>query len=311
MKINFMSFNNIFFIVPWNKYLLMIFILLYLLNSECHSDYLDSNKVFISIISVTHLNDGGSLDTVVGFASNTRKFLPKQILWGKDTTDNGIPDSLKVQKTIIEYPEWLYISGACSIDDFNNDTMTDILLVIWGKLQVDSLNLKDTSTSITIFGRRGLDTINNINITSLDSFQTSPVSSIKMRIGKEFTESRIRDLSYRPSYVLEDIHVQDTSSNPPRIPAEQENDDIQCIKVYPNPAQNLVNIEITKQKPGLYEIKFFSVEGFQLYDYCRKVTTNKDLRETINIESLSSGLYFVRIDRNKEMIGIFKLIIIR
>ncbi|WP_121665913.1 BspA family leucine-rich repeat surface protein [Mesonia aquimarina] len=63
------------------------------------------------------------------------------------------------------------------------------------------------------------------------------------------------------------------------------------ISLYPNPTQNILNIE-TKNKAEIKKLKLFNLNGIQI----ETVVNNK---KQLNVENLSNGIYFIKITTNQ------------
>lgn len=291
--------------------LILIFILNSIFISYSHASFVDSANVYKTVLNVTKFNDDAVKDTIIAVADYHLKYLPKSIIWGKDTTDNGIPDSLKVPETLIIYPNWNDLTGAVMIDKLNQDSLFDIILILWGKTSTDTSNIKDTATAIVIFGRRGLDTLQYLNIANLDSFQILPFVAMKLRIGHEFTNAKVRDMSYQTSYQFNKIDLNiDTASVPPPIINIMEAEESAQIKIYPNPAVYYTDIEINLIKPGKYYIQICDINGKTLKEQTISSEKTGDLINRINLTDFASGSYIIRVFTEQKHIGSYQIILV-
>lgn len=291
-------------------FLTVFFMLFY--TGSLKADNLDSTNVYKAILKVANLNNDRTQDTIVGVADSRLKFLPKYIRWGKDTSDHSIPDSLKLAQTNISYPEWIDFTGVCMLDYINQDTLLDIVLVLWGTLDTSSQQPMDTSIALVIFGKHGLNTISQINISDIDTFQIQPFVAMKLRMGHELTNSIVRDMSYKASYELNDINLDvDTSSHPPPgITDKQADDKKPDIRIYPNPAIYYTNVELNNIPPGTYRIQIISMQGSLLNEQQITSETRGGLIKQIVLSDIASGSYLLRIFGDNKIIGDFPIIVL-
>ncbi len=74
--------------------------------------------------------------------------------------------------------------------------------------------------------------------------------------------------------------------------------------IYPNPAQDILNININDQELAQYRVTVFDIYG--------KVYIDKSLQESyIDLSGLSNGIYFIRLSDNKSISTTKKFIIVR
>lgn len=71
------------------------------------------------------------------------------------------------------------------------------------------------------------------------------------------------------------------------------------LNIYPNPTNGIINISGINDFENI-EIQIFSLEG-------KQITNQKIFQNSINIESLNSGIYFVKISKNLEQIRMQKI----
>lgn len=68
-----------------------------------------------------------------------------------------------------------------------------------------------------------------------------------------------------------------------------------CFNIYPNPGTDIVNISHFANNAALFDIKMFNITGAQVASWQYKSQTVGNIVFELNIESLSSGLYFVNL----------------
>ena len=75
---------------------------------------------------------------------------------------------------------------------------------------------------------------------------------------------------------------------------EIQNNKLEALKVYPNPAKENFNVEMPKQITGETNFYLYDIQGRNVFD---KKSSN--LIETINIENLSKGIYILKVENEK------------
>jgi hypothetical protein len=79
--------------------------------------------------------------------------------------------------------------------------------------------------------------------------------------------------------------------------------------IYPNPAQDIINITFESKLRGIYNVSIFDQSG----RFVKKMNYNANLGvnniTAIDITSLSSGTYFVRLENGNQVIGGDKFIV--
>jgi len=263
--------------------------------------------MYKAIVFIDHLNLDLAVDTVVAVAGREKNFKPKYIHWGKDTT-SSMPDSLKVPVTSIIYPRWMEFRSTCSFETITTDTLYDMIFIMWGKVAVDSVTTKDTATALCLFGKEGLDTLGFIDLTLIDTILTAPYIAIKLKMLENFGNPKIRDFSYRPSYEFYDIIDTALIDNPiAEIPEEPK----PYIKVYPNPAMYYTNVELNQIAPGNYILTLINLIGEEVGSQQAQVYSKTSIREVLDLQPVSSGVYYLRITTGNKLIGTYPVIISR
>ncbi len=86
---------------------------------------------------------------------------------------------------------------------------------------------------------------------------------------------------------------------------EEINDNAHQINVYPNPSNDLINIEYKKEHKDMI-IELFDVQGRKLVS---KEMKNNETKKQINLNSFSIADYFLRIStKDGELLKTFKII---
>lgn len=152
-------------------------------------------------------------------------------------------------------------------------------------------------------------TIQNINITRLQAgydyvLPTSSVNTLRA-LSTTFLPDRVyartllvqmRDTLFEP----EEIEDLDERSS-----ADYEVSTDSRIKIWPNPTNNLLNIDLGTlwQENKLHTISIVNVSGKELFN-----STLNSFETEVNISSIPSGFYFIQFKLNNEIIAVEKLI---
>src|SRR5690606_18192332 len=86
----------------------------------------------------------------------------------------------------------------------------------------------------------------------------------------------------------------------------KEVQNVQNFKLYPNPAQNLLHLEYNHKLSGNESLIIYNMKGEQVYK-----TRLEEQSQTINIESLSNGLYFYNFSLNGNVLSYGKIVVVR
>jgi uncharacterized protein len=81
---------------------------------------------------------------------------------------------------------------------------------------------------------------------------------------------------------------------------------VQNFKLYPNPAQNFLHLECNHKLSGNESLIIYNIKGEQVYK-----TGIEEQSQTINIESLSNGLYFYNFSFNGNVLNYGKIVVVR
>ena len=275
--------------------------------SKLEATPIDSNSLYMTTLFIGHINTNKSIDTIIGKAGYDRKFIPRYILWGSDTTNNDYPDSLKLKRTDIIYPNWYSLKVKLNVDFLNSDTLNDMMFIMWGKLMIDSANYKDTVKSLVIFGQKGLDTLHTINISQMDTLQIEPFIAMKLRMGTDLTDCQIRDFSYKPSYIINKINTDNYQQGGTNSIIDKI---LPSVKIYPNPAIYYTNLELNQIKPGKYKIEIISLNGVLIEIQQFENQRVEKITSVLNLQNLATGIYYLKISTDNELIGTYPLIIV-
>lgn len=96
-----------------------------------------------------------------------------------------------------------------------------------------------------------------------------------------------------------------SATNPLKFGLFDDNPFSKRINVYPNPSNGLFNIEYTGKSETNISIEIMSVTGNMVY--LRELSGTDNIQETIDLQHISKGVYFLRI-KEKSNISTFKII---
>ncbi|HRP03088.1 MAG TPA: T9SS type A sorting domain-containing protein [Candidatus Kapabacteria bacterium] len=271
---------------------------------------LDSNHIFQTIIDIYDYNDDQSLDTLIGKSNLDMIFVPTKIIWGKDTTVHPNPITYpKVIFTSFNYSQWENLNVSFMFGKFNRDTISDIIFISSGKIRIDSVTTKDTSTAIILFGQCGLDTISDINLNTILMNQSFPYKARHLVHGNDFRNCELRGEPYRTYYELPKID--DVLIPPPLFkhacPGCGEQIKI-TANIYPIPSKNNINIEFNGLEQGEYQIQIVDLTGRLILE--KKFIVNHAFhKENIFFKDILTGTYLMLLSNEERTIHSQKFLI--
>ncbi len=258
---------------------------------------------------IGHLNVDSYPDTVYGVADRGARALPVSIAWGiGPATKQG---SSKNHRTEIRYPKWATLGGSVAIQRLNSDdTLSDLCIYLWGTYK-QGAKTRDTMRVLAIFGQSNLDRVPEIRLKNIDGFQTEPFIAMDLRADSEFVKPAVRDMSGKRSYELKQIRLGekiDTSrTKPPVAPPAPS----YTVRVYPNPTAQTAHVEASVLPSGEYHVTVMSVNGRVVHEQSVSVSLSGELFRLLDLGSLSSGYYIVRLYSDQKMIGSYPIVIAR
>jgi hypothetical protein len=287
------------------------------------------------ILFIGNLNADCYPDTVVGDVSGgiPARSLPAAIRWGQprriitydaatgqhDTTiaDSSclgtIPPDRKVAVTAIHYPAWEHLSGAVAFNRVNlNDSLDDMTIFIRGTVG-DSLHRTDTLRALTLFAQEGIDSLPVLDLVPIETFQVAPFFAMELRVGSELVEPEVRDLSGMTSYVIQPVSLgvgaehHDTTITPgDSTPAQPIR-----LRVYPNPTGGAAQVQVDSIPPGDYSVDVVAVNGHVYLHQEVTVSMAGTLFEILDVHTLPTGFYVVRISDDAHLLGLYPIVITR
>lgn len=301
-----------------------------------HPSFVRSNDTVYKVMFIGKLNTDCYDDTVIASVAKSAKIawrgtpmLPKYILWGKslivedttckDTVGGIIADSHKVIYSIIQYPTFVGLRGTVSFVKLNTcDNIYDIVSMLWGKTDTSSTK-RDTTASFTVFGRKGLDTIQTLPFYTIDSMQLSPIVAMKLKQTQHFTSPSRRDFSGRMSYFIEPVVLpviadtsgqNDTMLQEIRVGVNSEPSQKPEFKIYPNPSVNVTTIIGHQLEKGTYTVKVLTETGVLVCTQQLASSSGEDVVFSMDVSTLSTGYYIFTVNSQKGAVGSYPLLII-
>ena len=267
----------------------------------------DSAYSYASIDFIGSINSDCRPDTIIALGKDSRNLIPSIIVWGNSRQNNDIPDSLEKVYTKIVYPTWDNLKVRLNPMKINNDTITDLLIIVWGRLPLDSTHYKDTATAVIIFGKKYLDTLAEIHISEIDSMTLSPFVAMKLPLGVALSNCAIRDYSHIPSYKVNNVNIDTNVFTRP----SEVNALIQSVKVYPNPAVYYANIELSNFASGDYNAELYSSYGEKITSQSISLTSQGDITRNIDLSNIATGYYMLKLFAGSKPIGSYQIIVVK
>lgn len=280
------------------------------------------------VLFTGHLNADCIADTVRGRAYGLHTYLPEVIVWGKpspqtpcaDTVQGGhTVGSVGVPLTPLVYPAWEQLRGSVSFQRYNrNDSLDDMILYVWGQYSTPSGVVRDTARAVVLFGQRDLDLQHLILLDSIAlGWQAIPFCAMDLYVQRDLVEPLERDVSGEVSYELlstvRSVPVGD--SQPPPHPLrnvqEERSSAAATVRMYPNPAEFWSRVQASPLAPGEYILSVLAVNGEVYHRQVIQIGEGKELERELDVSSLPSGHYMVRIYSSGAYVGAYPLVIVR
>lgn len=259
-----------------------------------------------SLINIKDINYDCVPDTLIGtFENSTLKL--NYILWGIDSTIQAFPKDYNwVDTTFIHYPEWMKIRSYINISSFNIDTIPDIMILIKGKIEIDS-NLVDTSLKVIIYGQYGFDSVSSITLTNINyPVQDIPFKSKYVISNQDLSNCQIREYDFTK---VSDFTKSITNYPPPIFKNNNAKsyDTTNVVLLYPNPSQNSIIVKTENFDPGRYIVDIVTINGDFLLQKIINIDSNSD-EHFFNVSKLTNGTYYFVISNNNKIIKTVKFI---
>jgi len=210
---------------------------------------------------------------------------------------------------------WRVRGGSVAFQRLNGDTLPDIILHLRGVViergDGRALIERDSLRSLALFAQRGLDSLPLIAVTGIGRFQSTPFFAMDLSVGEELKDPARRDLSGRTSFILEPVDLvldeADTTGGMPAPPTAgldgAATPPRAALRVHPNPAGDAVTIEASGLADGIYHLRLVAADGTEhlrreLHAQSRGGHMGGTLHATLDVKSLPSGYYVLRIEDN-------------
>jgi len=112
--------------------------------------------------------------------------------------------------------------------------------------------------------------------------------------------SMLEGESYWPEH---DLSLQEMNAQLP--PLMETVEKIASLKLYPNPADHSIQLELPEYQQSSFEVVISNMAGLQLRSY----TFSEGQYLDMDVSTLTSGLYFIQVQSEEEIIGVSKLAI--
>lgn len=277
-------------------------------------------------------------DTVYGFLDNDLRWTPRFICWGYlfdregepicETTgrDSSAREAASRRRashdtTHILLPDWIRISCAFSVQRYNaNDSLDDLIFWLHGADSVGR-ELVDTARSLVLFGQRGLEKVNRVDLASIGAFRSEPFYAMELTRGRELINPKKRDMTRRTSRELvrvdrqvleEEGEERDTGSVPaPQITSAVAGEASYSARIYPNPAVYSTTVEVSPLPAGTYRVEVVAVNGEDVWRGEAVLEREGQVLSTLDLGDLAGGYYVVRVHTDQKIIGTYPIIVVR
>jgi len=259
------------------------------------------------IIEQAHFNEDIFIDTVYGKWQDDF-VIPLMVVWGQPSgTQTTIPDSVSGYHTTLSsssftIPNIDSLEFDFSFLTFNQDTISDMMILMTG-YQTSGTVTDTVSSRVVIFGQNKLDSLESIDVDVSEILKFEPFVATQLTFAQHFTDEDYRDLTGKSSYVLVGSNVSiDTTIPDPKINTNIK-EQLSKFKVYPNPANQFLNIESIESSAFMpYNIEFLSLTGEVLFR--KDAIESKQFK--LDLSAIYNGTYILIIntESSKESIPI-------
>lgn len=272
----------------------MIKILVLLLFSITTKLYAYNNAIY----DVSDLNGDSTKDTII--LNSTNGFISiDKIYWGSSTFT-----------TYIKYPELFYLKNYFWNYDINKDGLKDIVILSSGT--IDTIDYKDTAYFKVIYGQSGLETIDTIKISEIDSIQFTPFVATTIYANSGISQGKIQSMSSIPVF---EVYYTDFDTQDTLLQKNVFNDPKEIIitkyNVYPNPAYIYTNLELIDIQEGNYSIEIRKLNSHLMDKIDLKIDNITTLTKYLDLKDYSTGTYLITIKTENKILENIKLIVIK
>lgn len=286
-------------------------LLLMLAHTASADNPADSVATRELILHIGHFNFDSHLDTIIGGGGLEQGYYPKFIRWGEsagnDIDTTGAKRMKSGKQTALTYPGWDNFRASVACEQFNGDTLADIILYMFGRIRIEH-QWRDTMRVLAIFGQSGLDTNRVLKISDVGEIQNSPFIALDLKIDVDLTDRKKRDISGVASFVLERsskaIEEERQRDGPlqPMAPSAS-------VRLFPNPSATTTNIEARRVPAGEYDVDVIGTNGqVHTHQQCM-VDESGQLLRSLDLNDLPSGYYFVRLRSGNRIVGDYPIVV--
>lgn len=244
-------------------------------------------------------------DTLIGrkiHNGHKTRVIPLSIRWGWGECNDNIP-STGYRETLLKFPAWNSLSVMTFHDKMNNDAVDDLVLRVRGKVR---LNV-DTARFVVIFGQQGLKQLPILDLSLIDTNANMPLIVRELQKGKQLVEPQKHDMSGGNLWKIQrfDIAIENYGDSYLKSGGN-------IFSVSPNPATLFTDIQSLESMPaGMYDVEVYGSNAQRVIKQSITLQQNGDLRTRLDLHSLFSGYYTIRVYSGSRKIAEFLFIIIR
>ncbi|MCX6154078.1 MAG: T9SS type A sorting domain-containing protein [Candidatus Kapabacteria bacterium] len=295
------------------------------LLAEYPNDTTTFNQLIEHTTIIADFNGDQIKDTLKSYIRLSDHSFPTSIHWGKSPYDTTTKIS------IFKYPTWSNIKASLCVDRYDQDSLSDMMFFLWGKIQIDSVNQLDTGRILLIWGQPGLDSLNFINIDSLLFVSSNPISPSINQNGSDMNTYYISNQPKMASNELirgrEIINPVPTankkSSNfelkiPERkLKKNQIESNVAIIKdkwgvrLFPNPTNGSITLIVETLPVGQYKITVFDNSGVKVIKSDLTINSMGPYSKQFDMSELPSGDYMLVIHLGNQIFGSYKFVIVK
>jgi len=260
----------------------------------------DSVHVTLRAVLYADLNGDCVVDTVMAEDVAANRSIIREVVWGSRSNEHC--DSLWYSDTSRSYTSRTFLAYD-TLDpvqtslikwNANDDGKQDLLLIIRGKLTVDS-TVRDTLFRIAVYCQRGLDTIDTLKICSGSGTEQDgwTRSYVVPGYGMDTVFVKRSTLSFTSLQSLPvSVDVDTVASEKRRV--LQTNSSVSTrmtVRLYPNPTYGVGTVTVTAERAnGQVRLKVMDVRGVlqQVQGHSLSMFAT-----VISVDGLSPGCYIV------------------
>ncbi len=266
------------------------------------------------VLKTVDLNNDSVRDTLIGSKLAGKVIMPRKIIWGI-AHDSIQSKPFACKELMFIYPDFKKFNGYYSIAHFNkSDTIIDICFYLNGEIEMDTSTTEKINKMIVLVGQDGLDTLSSIAVDSILKFQTTPYIAYQLRINYELKELNRVD-KHKQAFSIQQVYLDINNPTidslegylPPRILIVEKTEANSTIKVFPNPASDIIYIE-AQSDINSYDIRLIDITGRVLFE--KESCTLNNWQLEVDVSKFSVGTYQMLIS-NQIATKSFNILIIR